>query len=205
MAKINPNANVVAYILAGGESRRFNCQIKGLQRLQNKPLIQHVITRLEPQVSTININSHFDEYAQFGFPLVPDFNDKFMGPLAGLLASMQHLNTYHPEIEWLMIVPCDSPLLPHDLVFHLSQNSDHYQACCIEYQKQLQPPFSLWHKSLIEKLEDAVMHKQWGGLKAFINSLEHKVNIIEYPEQDNDPFININSSDDLQQLEHFLS
>ena len=41
---------ISAVILAGGKARRMNGADKGLQLLQNKPLISHVIERLQPQV-----------------------------------------------------------------------------------------------------------------------------------------------------------
>ena len=37
---------ISAVILAGGKARRMNGADKGLQLLQNKPLISHVIERL---------------------------------------------------------------------------------------------------------------------------------------------------------------
>ena len=44
-------------------------RIKGLQLLKNKPLISHVIERLQPQVIDISINAnrHHTEYAQWVF------------------------------------------------------------------------------------------------------------------------------------------
>ena len=61
---------ISAVILAGGKARRMNGADKGLQLLQNKPLISHVIERLQPQVVDISINAnrHHTEYAQWGFP-----------------------------------------------------------------------------------------------------------------------------------------
>ena len=47
---------ISAVILAGGKARRMNGADKGLQLLQNKPLISHVIERLQPQVVDISIN-----------------------------------------------------------------------------------------------------------------------------------------------------
>ena len=62
---------ISAVILAGGKARRMNGADKGLQLLKNKPLISHVIERLQPQVIDISINAnrHHEEYAQWGFPV----------------------------------------------------------------------------------------------------------------------------------------
>jgi molybdopterin-guanine dinucleotide biosynthesis protein A len=218
MAKITPNNginsnDIVAYILAGGESRRFDHKIKGLQLLNGEPLIQHVIHRLKPQVKIININSHIQEYSQFGYDLISDTGAFFQGPLSGLLACMRHHNENHQNSQWLMISPCDSPFIPNDLVTHLCRDigndkdagndKNAIQASCIQYQGSLQPPFSLWHKSLLPSLENAVIKEQWGGLKIFLKSLGNAANVIEYPLQANNPFFNINCSDELQQAERF--
>ena len=49
---------ISAIILSGGRATRMNGVDKGLVTLQNKPLIAHVITRLEPQVDEILINAN---------------------------------------------------------------------------------------------------------------------------------------------------
>ena len=45
---------------------------KGLQLLQNKPLISHVIERLQPQVVdvSINANRHHNRICTMGFPCI---------------------------------------------------------------------------------------------------------------------------------------
>ena len=64
-------------------------RIKAYSFLQNKPLISHVIERLQPQVIDISINAnrHHAEYAQWGFPVFSDEFPDFQGPLSGMLNS----------------------------------------------------------------------------------------------------------------------
>ena len=45
-------------ILAGGLGRRMGGVDKGLQVLRGKPMVQHVIERLAPQVAEILINAN---------------------------------------------------------------------------------------------------------------------------------------------------
>ena len=89
---------------------------KGLVLLQNKPLIAHVISRLKPQVNEVLINANRETaaYEAFGYPVLQDENAEFIGPLAGFLLGLKH--TKH---EYVLTVPCDSPLLPHDLAQRL--------------------------------------------------------------------------------------
>jgi molybdenum cofactor guanylyltransferase len=108
---------VCGLVLAGGQGRRMGGVDKGLQLLQGRPLIQHVIERLRPQVGSvlINANQNLDRYAEFGCPVVPDRIAGFAGPLAGLEAGL-----HATDAPLVVTVPCDSPFLPHDLVARLS-------------------------------------------------------------------------------------
>lgn len=104
-------------ILAGGQGRRMGSVDKGLQPLQGRPMIQHVIERLVPQVDSllINANQNLERYAEFGCRVVPDRISGFAGPLAGLDAGLNAT-----DAPLIVTVPCDSPFLPHDLVARLA-------------------------------------------------------------------------------------
>jgi len=110
---------ITAVILAGGRGTRMGGADKGLVNYQDKPgephkpMVAHVLERIQPQVDhvIINANRHLDQYQHFGVPVVTDANDQFDGPLAGMQAGMHHATT-----DWILSVPCDSPLLPLDLV-----------------------------------------------------------------------------------------
>lgn len=105
-------------ILAGGQGRRMGSVDKGLQPLQGRPMIQHVIERLVPQVDSllINANQNLERYAEFGCRVVPDRISGFAGPLAGLDAGLNAT-----DAPLIVTVPCDSPFLPHDLVARLAR------------------------------------------------------------------------------------
>jgi molybdopterin-guanine dinucleotide biosynthesis protein A len=68
----------------------------------------------------INANRNLDAYAAFGVPVWPDSAGDtapdFAGPLAGFLCGLAHCAT-----EYLVVVPCDAPFLPADLVSRLAQ------------------------------------------------------------------------------------
>lgn len=90
---------------------------KGLQPFQGQPLAGHALQRLRPQVGhlMVSANRHPDTYAAFGVTVIADASDDFAGPLAGLLAGLQHCPT-----PWLASVPCDAPWFPTDLVERLA-------------------------------------------------------------------------------------
>ncbi len=107
---------VTGVILAGGMGRRMGGVDKGLVVLDGKPMVEHVLARLAPQVDAIliNANQNLDRYGGLGVPVVPDAIPGFAGPLAGLDAALAAATT-----EFVVTVPCDSPFLPDDLVARL--------------------------------------------------------------------------------------
>ena len=108
--------NISAVILAGGEARRMGGMDKGLIKFREEPLIEHVIRRLHQQLDniTINANRELDIYRQYGFRLVSDGFEGFQGPLAGIEAALNST-----EADYLLVVACDMPLIPLDLVERL--------------------------------------------------------------------------------------
>jgi molybdenum cofactor guanylyltransferase len=83
---------------------------------QGKPLAEHVIDILRPQVDhlLISANRHVDRYRAFGHPVVEDALGDYQGPLAGFATLMQHCSD-----DWLVTAPCDAPRLPPDFVARL--------------------------------------------------------------------------------------
>jgi len=67
---------VSAIILSGGRATRMGGIDKGLVLLQNKPLVQHVIERLTPQVNEIfiNANREIPQYEVFNLQTFQDEN-----------------------------------------------------------------------------------------------------------------------------------
>ena len=83
--------NIAAVILAGGLAQRMGGGDKALLEIAGRPLLQHVIERLTPQVAEIAINANGDlsRFAAFDLPVIPDTVEGFVGPLGGVLAGMR--------------------------------------------------------------------------------------------------------------------
>ncbi|WP_320838091.1 molybdenum cofactor guanylyltransferase MobA [Zhongshania sp.] len=115
---------VTALILAGGAGRRMNGQDKGLLLWQSKPLIAHIIDRLPKDVAQVLIscNRNIDHYQQYAVT-VCDVLPDYQGPLAGLYAALQTISTHQT-----LILPCDSPTPPRDLLDRLSRELTKHQA-----------------------------------------------------------------------------
>jgi molybdopterin-guanine dinucleotide biosynthesis protein A len=76
-------------------------QDKCLASLASRPMIAHVIARLEPQVAmlALNTNAEPSRFAGFGLPIIADRIAGQAGPLAGLHAALawgRELRRKHP-------------------------------------------------------------------------------------------------------------
>lgn len=106
-----------ALILAGGGGRRMGGQDKGLAEWRGLPLIDHVIGRIADQVQHIAVsaNRNIETYAERTPHVFPDSRQwQDVGPLAALATAANDLQL--ARADWLLIVPCDTPNLPDDIV-----------------------------------------------------------------------------------------
>ncbi|WP_112311188.1 molybdenum cofactor guanylyltransferase MobA [Pseudogemmobacter bohemicus] len=108
---------VFAVILAGGQGRRMGGADKALLQLHGRPLITHVIGRLQPQAARLMISANGDaaRFAFTGLDVLPD--ETAPGPLAGILAGLRAAQTGGADA--LVSNPVDAPFLPPDLVSRL--------------------------------------------------------------------------------------
>lgn len=184
-------------ILAGGRSRRMGGIPKALCRLAGKPLLQHVIDRIGPQVSSVylSVEQFSEPLATFGLPQLPDPGPD-AGPLAGLLSALQKMD---PVYEWLFLVPCDAPFLPRNLARKLLDNarSSGLPGSVVRYDSELQPTFSIWNRSLCKPLERAVSCEGMTGLKQFLRVTD--LAVLDWPVSEPSPFFNINDQGALLQ------
>ena len=191
--------DVTGVVLAGGLGRRMSDDgqgvDKGLQLFRGKPLVQHAIERLAPQVGTIllNANQHLEAYRVFGWPVVTDALAGFAGPLAGLASAMQAART-----PWVLTVPCDSPLFPDDLVARLAAAAGLAGArvAVARTASGAQPVFLLAQVSLAPDLH-AFLSAGRRKIDAWYEPLSPA--IVEFA--DEQAFRNINTRDELRSLE----
>ena len=169
---------------------------KGLVLLQNKPLIAHVIARLQPQVDEIFINANREiaQYAAFGYHVFQDGNADFIGPLAGFSLALKHA-----KHDYVLTVPCDSPLLPLDLVERLynDMTASRMDIAVASSDENTHPVFCLMKKSVLPSL---LAYLESGERK--VSAWQKSLNYIEVDfSDDSEAFTNLNTFEDLAALE----
>ena len=170
---------------------------KGLVTLQNQPLIQHVIKRLMPQADEIliNANRELPQYQAFGYPVLQDSHADFIGPLAGFSLGLQHA-----KHDYLLTVPCDSPLLPLNLAQRLftQLNEKNADIAVATSDGNSHPVFCLCKKNVLPSLTEYLASGE-RRVSAWQKSLAY----IEVDFSDDaDAFINLNKLEDLAALEN---
>jgi molybdopterin-guanine dinucleotide biosynthesis protein A len=194
--------DVTGLVLAGGRGTRMGSVDKGLVPYCGKPMAQHAVERLAPQVGgmLVNANRHLDCYEALGFTVCPDLLTDFPGPLAGLQAGLSRCVT-----PYLATVPCDSPLFPFDLVERLGDALREADAeiavvqTTEEGRAQAQPVFLLMATGLRSSLDRFLLE---GGRKIDRWAAGHRR--VDVPFEDAAAFVNANSPDDLARLERRL-
>ncbi len=188
--------SITAVILAGGRGQRMGGEDKGLIDLNGKPLIEHVIRGIAPQVESILINANRNQarYQAFGYPVVADSLLDYQGPLAGFIAALETIDT-----EDMVTLPCDGPLVPPDMVERLYQARRAAQAeiAVAHDGKRMQPVYALIPKRLAESLR---RYLDAGDRKIDLWYRNHRVADADFSDIAQ-TFVNINTLQERDKLE----
>ena len=190
---------IIGVILAGGRGLRMGGCEKGLLPFHGKTLLGHAIDRLAPQVDqlVINANRELDTYRAFGLEVIHDQEPMSnQGPMAGIDAAMSYIHRLYPKHDcWLLIAPCDSPLLPHDLVKRLlgAATELNLPAAVVWDGVRTHPTFNLLHTSLQSSLTSALTN---GELKLGQWLQDIRAVRVDFSDQP-DAFINFNTPEQL--------
>ena len=195
---------VAGVILAGGKATRMGGGDKGLLRVRDLRLIDHVIARLAPQCARLAINANGDpaRFAEFALPVLPDSLPEYPGPLAGVLAGLDWAAA--EGVDAIVTAAADTPFFPHDLVARLRAAAGPDGLALAGSRDAAgklwrHPTFGLWPVALREDLRDALK----GGLRKIVLWTDaHQAGLAEFPTGPFDPFFNVNTPEDIARAEH---
>jgi molybdopterin-guanine dinucleotide biosynthesis protein A len=197
---------VVGVLLAGGLSRRMGGGDKCLRPLAGKPILEHVIDRIKPQVGTLVLNANGDpaRFADYDLPVAADLVEGFAGPLAGVLTGLRWAAEHRPDCPWVATVATDAPFLPRDLGSRLVQavEAEAADMACAASNGRSQPVIGLWPVRLADALEEALVERDIR--KVDLWTAEYKLAQVDFPVDGIDPFFNTNRPEDLAQAEELL-
>lgn len=195
-------------ILAGGRGSRFGGVDKSFLELQGRPLIEHLIARIAPQVREllINTNSADSRFRATGLRLIADqSHDKpATGPLLGITSVFQALEESGDDESDLLTVPVDTPFLPTDLVQRLAAARSESEAT-VAYAAtavRAHPVVALWAVRSRPLLQALFHREPTISLHGVMRALH--ASRVEFAHSPRDPFFNINSAEDLEAADRLL-
>lgn len=190
-------------ILAGGQARRMGGVDKPLIEIGGAPILEHLLRRLAPQCVglALNANGESERFAGFGLPIVADDVAGFAGPLAGILAGLDHVAAAHPDVTLALSVPADTPFVPPDLVARLAAaraaaGAEIAVACS---GGRAHHAIALWPLALREALRHALVKEDLRKVSGFI--ARYPAAQAEWAVDPYDPFFNVNRPEDVETAE----
>jgi len=200
--------SVAGVLMAGGQSRRMGGGDKCLRPLDGKPILEHVIDRVRPQVAPLLLNANGDpeRFAGFGLPVVADAVGDFAGPLAGVLTGLEWAADQASGCTWLASFATDAPFLPEDLVARLlaAVEAEGADMACAASGGRDHPVFGLWPVRLRGDLRRAMVDEGIRKVDAWTARFQlARVAFppVETPAGPLDSFFNANRPEDLAEAE----
>lgn len=180
-------------VLAGGEGRRMGGRDKGLEPFAGRPLFAHTAARLEGQVAEllISANRNLDAYRLFG-RVISDTESGFQGPLMGIYSGLRAANT-----PWLLIAPCDTPLLPDNLVARMLAGIQSADIAVAFDGQHLHPTVALIRTTLADDLQAALKSGERKIQRWYARHNMRRVDMSDCP----DAFANLNTAEEKSRLE----
>lgn len=191
-----------AVILAGGKSSRMGFD-KQCIRLNGELLIKQQIDILHEIFEEIVIVTNKPElYKSFDCTLTADILEDF-GPLGGIHAGLKAANS-----QFSYLIACDMPVIKKEYILYMQKMlysaSQSPEAVITRFGNWLEPFNAFYSSSLIRHIEQAYENKD-----RKIGSLLQKSKVFYIEEADArkfspdwSMFMNINTEDDLENLEN---
>ncbi|APF37154.1 molybdenum cofactor guanylyltransferase, proteobacterial [Chelatococcus sambhunathii] len=196
----------IGALLAGGLARRMGGGDKPLRHVGGRPILDHVVERMAPQCAGLVINANGDpaRFAPYGLPVVPDDVPGFAGPLAGILAVLDHVAVRRRDVEWIVSVAADTPFLPPDLVarLHAARQEEGAMLACAASGGRTHPVVGLWPVGIREDLRRALVGEGERKIDRF--TARFPLAVAEWPTEPFDVFFNANAPADLEAAEAIL-
>ena len=197
--------NILAVVLAGGKSKRFG-RDKSQVKLGNKILIDYILSEIIDLYKDILIvtNEPIKFLNSDKISITSDIK-KGLGPLGGVFSAMRWAKDNRKNYKWISTFPIDTPFFKkeHLSKFYKKINLDKSNLFFMKSKNTRHNIFGLWSLELFEKLELA-LNKGDRKVELWANEIGVKTIDFEH-ENNNDPFFNINTEEDLENAKKILN
>ena len=197
--------NILAVILAGGKSKRFG-EDKSLAKLGSKSLIEHVIHKVRGKFKKILIISNKDIKIKESkdITIIPDCIEGNLGPLVGALTAMKWSKNIKENYRWIATFPSDTPFFDMSIVEQYKKQitTNNSKLYFVRSNEKRHNIFGLWSIDLLDILENDLVKNNFRKVEDWANKIGVKTININFNKFD--PFLNINTKEDLNKAERIL-
>lgn len=188
--------DLAVFILCGGKKSQEQSD-KGLVLFKDKPFIEHIIKAILPITNNIQLVTNSTDYDYLDYKKIRDIEiDK--GPLGGIYTAL-----YYSETEFSMILSCDIPLISTELLSELiEKHDDEAVITVLSSESRIHPLIGIYAKKILPDIKEAIDR---GDLKLMNLIVKVPHQIINFDENQNQKFMNINSLDELNDLDANLN
>ena len=195
--------NILGTVLAGGKSQRFG-EDKSQVKLGDKLLIDYILSEVIEEFKEILVvsNSLIDFRKSEKITVIEDIK-KNLGPLGGVLTAMKWIKDNNKDFKWISTFPADTPFFKRSILQKFLQDiqPEESKLFFIKSNNTRHNIFGIWSIDLMDKLEED-LNKGERKVELWANSIGVKTINIEF--QNEDPFFNINTKEDLEKAKDRL-
>ena len=195
--------NILGVVLAGGKSQRFG-EDKSQVKLGDKLLIDYILSEVIEEFKEILVvsNSLIDFRKSEKITVIEDIK-KNLGPLGGVLTAMKWIKDNNKDYKWISTFPADTPFFKRSILQKFLQDiqPEESKLFFIKSNNTRHNIFGIWSIDLMDKLEED-LNKGERKVELWANSIGVKTINIEF--QNEDPFFNINTKEDLEKAKDRL-
>ena len=195
--------NILGTVLAGGKSQRFG-EDKSQVKLGDKLLIDYILSEVIEEFKEILVvsNSLIDFRKSEKITVIEDIK-KNLGPLGGVLTAMKWIKDNNKDYKWISTFPADTPFFKRSILQRFLQDiqPEESKLFFIKSNNTRHNIFGIWSIDLMDKLEED-LNKGERKVELWANSIGVKTINIEF--QNEDPFFNINTKEDLEKAKDRL-
>ena len=197
--------NILAVVLAGGQSKRFG-EDKNQAKLGNITLLEHVLAKVTKKFEKILIisNQNLNIKTLNSITIVPDCIQGNLGPLVGVLTAMKWIKKNNKQYQWIATFPSDTPFFDTSIIekYKSRINLNESLLYFVRSNQKRHNIFGLWSVKLMDTLENDLINNNFRKVEEWADKIGVKTINVKIDKFD--PFFNINTKTDLEEAEKIL-
>ena len=197
--------NILAVVLAGGQSKRFG-EDKNQVKLGNITLLEHVLAKVTNKFEKVLIisNQNLNIKILTSLTIIPDCIQGNLGPLVGVLTAMKWIKKNNKQYQWVATFPCDTPFFDTSIIerYKSKINLNKKLLYFVKSNQKRHNIFGLWSVNLMDTLENDLVNNNFRKVEEWADKIG--VKIINIKNDKFDHFFNINTKADLVEARKLL-